>query len=106
MLSITSYTKMGLRVATLIGFLCSAISLLIALVYLILKLCNWQSFQAGYAPMILGIFVLGSLQLFFIGLLGEYILNINTRVIHRPLVVEEKRINFEEEEDQKEPEKK
>ena len=45
--------------------------------------------------MILGIFVLGSLQLFFIGLLGEYILNINTRVIHRPLVVEEKRINFE-----------
>ena len=96
MLSITSYTKMGLRVATLIGFICSAISLLIALTYLILKLCNWYSFQAGYAPMILGIFVLGSLQLFFIGLLGEYILNINTRVIHRPLVVEEKRINFEE----------
>lgn len=96
MLSITSYTKMGLRVATLIGFLCSAISLLIALIYLILKLCNWHNFQAGYVPMILGIFILGSLQLFFIGLLGEYILNINTRVIHRPLVVEEKRINFEE----------
>ena len=101
MLSITSYTKMGLRVATLIGFLCSAISLVIALVYLILKLCNWNNFQAGYAPMILGIFVLGSLQLFFIGLLGEYILNINTRVIHRPLVVEEKRINFEEDTEEK-----
>ena len=98
MLSITSYTKMGLRVATLLGFVCSAISLIIALVYLILKLCRWDQFQAGYAPMILGIFVLGSLQLFFIGLLGEYILNINTRVIHRPLVVEEKRINFEEDE--------
>lgn len=98
MLSITSYTKMGLRVATLLGFVCSAISLIIALVYLILKLCRWNQFQAGYAPMILGIFVLGSLQLFFIGLLGEYILNINTRVIHRPLVVEEKRINFEEDE--------
>lgn len=94
MLSITSYTKVGLRLATLLGFLCSGISLVIALVYLILKLCFWDSFQAGYAPMMLGIFVLGSLQLFFIGLLGEYILNINTRVIHRPLVVEEKRINF------------
>lgn len=95
MLSITSYTKMGLRLATLLGFACSAISLVIALVYLILKICNWDGFQAGYAPMILGIFVLGSLQLFFIGLLGEYILNINTRIIHRPLVVEEKRINFD-----------
>ena len=101
MLSITSYTKMGLRVATLLGFVCSAISLIIALVYLILKLCRWDQFQAGYAPMILGIFVLGSLQLFFIGLLGEYILNINTRVIHRPLVVEEKRINFDEEAEEK-----
>ena len=65
MLSITSYTKMGLRVATLLGFMSSAVSLLIALVYLILKLFRWQQFQAGYAPIILGIFVLGSLQLFF-----------------------------------------
>ena len=106
MLSITSYTKMGLRVATLLGFLSSAASLLIALIYLILKLCRWNQFQAGYVPIILGVFVLGSLQLFFIGLLGEYILNINTRVIHRPLVVEEKRINFEEEEEKKEPDTK
>ena len=95
MLSITSYTKVGLRLATLLGFVCSGISLLVALVYLVLKIFNWGSFQAGYTPMILGIFVLGSLQLFFIGLLGEYILNINTRVINRPLVVEEKRINFD-----------
>ena len=101
MLSITSYTKMGLRVATLIGFISSAVSLVIAFIYLILKLCFWHRFQAGYTPMILGVFILGSLQLFFIGLLGEYILNINTRVIHRPLVVEEKRINFEEKEDEK-----
>lgn len=96
MLSITSYTKVGLRLATLLGFLCSGVSMLIALIYLILKVVYWDSFQAGYAPMMLGIFVLGSLQLFFIGLIGEYILNINTRVIHRPLVVEEKRINFDE----------
>lgn len=97
MLSVTSYTKVGLRLATLLGFLCSGISLIIALIYLVLKLTNWYSFQMGSAPMLIGVFVLGSLQLFFIGLLGEYILNINTRVINRPLVVEEKRLNFNEE---------
>ena len=99
MLSVTSYTKVGLRWATLLGFLSSGISLLIALVYLIMKLVNWNGFQAGNTPLIIGVYVIGSLQLFFIGLLGEYILNINTRVIHRPLVVEEKRINFEETDD-------
>lgn len=97
MLSITSYTKVGLRLATFLGFLGSAVSLIIAFIYLVLKLTNWYGFQAGYAPLVIGVFVLGSLQLFFIGLLGEYILNINTRVIHRPLVVEEKRLNFDEE---------
>lgn len=96
MLSFTSYTKVGLRLATFLGFTCSALSLIIAFIYLILKLTHWYSFQAGYAPLVIGVFVIGSIQLFFIGLLGEYILNINTRVIHRPLVVEEKRINFDE----------
>lgn len=96
MLSITSYTKVGLRLATFLGFISSGISLLIAIIYLIMKLVNWSDFQAGNAPMILGIYVIGSLQLFFIGLLGEYVLNINMRVINRPLVIEEKRINFEE----------
>lgn len=95
MLSITSYTKVLLRLATLLGFLSSAVSLVVAFIYLIMKLTNWNQFSAGSAPMVIGVFVLGSLQLFFIGLLGEYILNINTRVIKRPLVVEEKRINFE-----------
>jgi glycosyltransferase involved in cell wall biosynthesis len=97
MLSITSYTKVGLRIATLLGFVSSGISLVVALAYLVMKLIRWHDFQAGNAPMIIGIYVIGSLQLFFIGLLGEYILNINTRVIKRPLVVEEKRINFDEE---------
>ena len=96
MLSFTSYTKVGLRLATFLGFVSSGVSLLVALIYLVMKLINWHNFQAGNAPMILGIYVIGSLQLFFIGLLGEYILNINTRVIKRPLVVEEKRINFED----------
>jgi len=95
MLSITSYTKIGLRLATLLGFISSGISMLVALFYLVMKLTNWNNFQAGNAPATIGIFVLGSLQLFFIGILGEYILNINTRVINRPVVVEEKRINFD-----------
>lgn len=97
MLSITSYTKVGLRLATMLGFLSSGVSLIVAFVYLILKLTNWHSFNAGNAPLLIGVYVIGSLQLFFIGLLGEYILNINTRVIHRPIVVEERRINFDNE---------
>ena len=96
MLSITSYTKIGLRLATLLGFVFSGLSMMVALIYLIMKVANWNNFQAGNAPATIGIFVLGSLQLFFIGLLGEYILNINTRVINRPVVVEEKRLNFTE----------
>lgn len=96
MLSFTSYTKVGLRLATLVGFVVGFISFCVAVIYLIMKLLYWDNFQAGYAPMIIGIFLLGSIQLFFIGFLGEYVLNINTRVIHRPIVIEEKRINFDE----------
>ncbi len=94
MLSFTSYTKVGLRLATIIGFVAGVISFIVAIVYTVLKLTRWDSFSAGYAPMVIGVFLLGSLQLFFIGFLGEYVLNINTRVIHRPVVVEEERINF------------
>lgn len=95
MLSFTSYTKIGLRIATIFGFICSLLSLGVALVYLILKLVYWDNFVAGMAPVLIGVFLMGSLQLFFIGLVGEYILNINKRVMHRPLVIEEERINFE-----------
>lgn len=94
MLSFTSYTKIGLRLATIFGFIFSAINMLVALVYLAAKLIWWDEFSLGTAPMLIGIFFTGSVQLFFLGLLGEYILNINTRSMHRPLVVEEKRINF------------
>ena len=96
MLSITSYTKIGLRIATFGGGIIAALSLIAALVYLILKLCNWYDFDAGMAPVTIGMFVLGSIQIFFIGFLGEYILNINERIMNRPLVVEEERINFDE----------
>ena len=96
MLSFTSYTKIGLRLATIFGFIISGISFLIALVYLALKLIYWDRFIAGTTPMLIGIFFMGGVQLFFIGLIGEYILNMNTRIINRPLVIEEKRINFDE----------
>ena len=98
MLSFTSYTKAGLRIATFLGFILSALSLFAALVYLVLKLIYWDQFPAGMIPVLLVVSVLGSVQLFFIGLLGEYIMSINQRVMKRPLVVEEERINFDTEE--------
>ena len=98
MLGITSYTKIGLRIATILGFMVSFLSIIVALVYLVLKLCMWDSFQAGIAPLIIGVFLLGGLQIFFIGFLGEYILKINQRLMHRPLVIEEERLNFNEKE--------
>lgn len=94
MLSFTSYTKIGLRIATIFGSIMSVLSLTIAFVYLILKIIYWDSFPAGNAPILIGVFVFSAIQLFFIGLLGEYILSINTRLMRRPLVIEEERINF------------
>ena len=101
MLSFTSYTKIGLRLATFSGGIIAGISFIIGCIYLILKLIYWDMFVAGMAPILIGIFFLGALQIFFIGFLGEYILAINARVMKRPLVVEEKRINFTEEADGK-----
>lgn len=95
MLSFTSYTKGGLRVATFAGFLISGVSFIVALVYLILKLMNWDSFAMGNAPILIGVFFFGGIQLLFTGLLGEYIMSMNVRIINRPLVIEEERINFE-----------
>lgn len=94
MISFTSYTKVGLRVAVFFGVIVSIISFIIGVVYLILKLIFWDTFVAGVAPMLIGIFFLGALQIFFIGIVGEYIMAINNRIMHRPLVIEEKRINF------------
>ena len=95
MLSFTSYTKIGLRLATFGGLIVSIISFIIGIIYLILKLMYWDRFSAGSAPILIGTFFLGAVQLFFIGFLGEYIMAINERVKNRPLVIEEKRINFD-----------
>lgn len=94
MLSFTSYTKIGLRLSTFIGFGIAFISVLISLIYLVMKLIFWNTFVAGTAPILIGMFFLGAVQLIFLGLLGEYILSINQRVMNRPLVIEEERINF------------
>lgn len=96
MLSFTSYTKIGLRLATFLGAICAAVSIIVAIIYFILKLVYWDRFTAGMVPLILLVSFLGSLQLFFIGLMGEYILSMNKRLMNRPLVVEEERINFDE----------
>lgn len=95
MLSITSYTKAGLRLATIFGSICAAVSMIVAVVYLVMKLRYWDRFMAGMAPMLIGMCFLGSVQIFFIGMVGEYILSINQRIMRRPLVVEEERINFD-----------
>ncbi|MCX4321427.1 MAG: glycosyltransferase family 2 protein [Lachnospiraceae bacterium] len=95
MLSITSYTKIGLRLCTFSGILTGGISFIIGIAYLIMKLVRWNSFQVGTAPILIGMFMLGAIELFFIGMIGEYILSINQRVMKRPLVVEEERLNFE-----------
>lgn len=96
MLGITSHSKVPLRLATMAGFAMSGVSLFISLVYLVYKLISWHEFAVGQAPILFGIFFFGSVQLFFIGLLGEYIGSIQTQVMNRPMVVEEERINFDE----------
>lgn len=95
MLSVTSYTKAGLRLATILGGVSCGLSMAVALVYLVMKLMYWDRFVAGMAPMLIGMLFLGSVQIFFIGMVGEYVLAINSRVMKRPLVIEEERINFE-----------
>lgn len=96
MLSFTSYTKIGLRLATFMGMGCGIVSAVIGIIYLILKLIFWNRFVAGMAPIMIGMFFLGSVQLFFLGFLGEYILSMNQRIMNRPLVIEEERIGFED----------
>ena len=102
MLSFTSYTKIGLRIATFLGAACAGLSVIVAIIYFILKLIYWNRFQAGMVPLIILVSLTSSLQLFFIGLLGEYILSMNKRLMNRPLVVEEERLNFKPEKPEQE----
>ena len=95
MLGLTNHSKVPLRLATFAGLGVSALSFLTAFGYLIYKLLYWDSFQLGTAPLVIGMFFIGAVQLVFIGVLGEYIGAIHTQVLRRPPVVEKERINFE-----------
>jgi glycosyltransferase involved in cell wall biosynthesis len=94
MLGVTSYTKIPLRLATMLGFISAFLSFVVGLVYLVYKLIDWQNFSLGLAPVIIGLFFMGSIQLFFLGIVGEYIGSIYTLAVRRPLVIEKERINF------------
>lgn len=95
MLGITNHSKVPLRLATMAGFALSIMALVVAVAYLVLKLAWWDTFDLGLAPLVIGVYFLGAVQLFFIGLLGEYIGAIHTQVHKRPLAVERERINFD-----------
>lgn len=95
MLGITNHSKVPLRLATMLGFMLSGISLLVAIGYFLAKLLFWNTFTMGIAPLVIGLFFFSSVQLFFIGIIGEYIGSIHTQVLKRPLVIEKERINFD-----------
>jgi len=95
MLGITNHSKVPLRLATMSGFGLSMLSLAVAIGYAVYKLVHWTRFSVGMAPVVIGLFFFASVQLFFIGVVGEYIGAIHTQVLKRPLVVEKERINFD-----------
>ncbi|MFZ2538172.1 MAG: glycosyltransferase family 2 protein [Oscillospiraceae bacterium] len=98
MLGITSYTKTLMRITTFLGGLLGILSILLATFVFVNKLMNWDTYPIGIPTIIIGVFFIGAVQLFFTGILGEYILSINTRTLKRPLVIPEKKLNFEVEE--------
>jgi polyisoprenyl-phosphate glycosyltransferase len=95
MLGFVNHSKFPLRMASFIGFVIAFASLLVGIGYFIYKLIFWNSFQAGMAPIVIGLFFFAAVQLFFIGIIGEYIGAIYTQIKKRPLVVEKERINFD-----------
>jgi polyisoprenyl-phosphate glycosyltransferase len=98
MLGFTNHSKIPLRLATLLGFGCATVSLAVAIIYFGYKLLYWDQFELGQAPVVVGIFFFASVQLFFLGIVGEYVGSIHTYVQKRPLVIERERINFDAEE--------
>lgn len=95
MLGVTNLSKVPLRLVTGLGFITALLSVSIALGYLIYKLLFWNDFSVGMAPLVIGLFFLGAVQLLALGIVGEYIGAIHTQVMNRPLVIEQERINFE-----------
>ena len=94
MLGIIKHSKLPLRILTFVGLITSFLSLIVATVYLFLKLFNWESFEIGIAPLVIGFFFIASIQIFLLGFIGEYVMNILTHSRKLPLVIEKERINF------------
>ncbi|HOX22464.1 MAG TPA: hypothetical protein PLL10_03295 [Elusimicrobiales bacterium] len=94
LLGLTSHSKAPLRLAVIMGFASAVLSLGVAVFYLVYKLIFWQTFALGLAPLVVGLFFFSSVQLFFLGIVGEYVGSIHTYVQNRPLVIEKERINF------------
>ena len=94
MLGLTSHSKIPLRLATFSGFIISFFSFLVGIGYFIYKLIFWDHFELGMAPLVIGIFFFSAVQLFFIGIIGEYVGSIHTQALKRPLVIEKERINI------------
>lgn len=95
MYNFVTYTTIGLRLATFIGAIMAFCSVLVAIIYFIYKLTHWNAFSVGMAPLVIGVFFIGAIQLIFLGIMGEYIMAINTKIKKKPRVMEEKRINFD-----------
>ena len=96
MMGLTSHSRVPLRLATMAGFLLGALSLVVALGYLVAKLLFWNSFALGQAPVLIGVFLFGSIQMFLVGMLGEYIGAIHAQIHPRPWVIERERLNFDD----------
>jgi glycosyltransferase involved in cell wall biosynthesis len=92
---IVNHSRIPLRLATIVGFFSSVVSLATALVYFVMKILFWYQLPIGVAPVIIGLFCVASVQLFFMGVLGEYVGSIYVQVRNRPLVIEQERINFD-----------
>jgi polyisoprenyl-phosphate glycosyltransferase len=95
MMGLTSHSRVPLRLATMAGFTLGVFSLIVASLYLVAKLIFWNSFALGQAPVLIGVFFFGSVQMFFVGILGEYIGAIHAQVHPRPWVIERERLNFD-----------
>ena len=93
-LGIVKHSKLPLRIVTFVGFIASVISILIAIIFFVRKLLNWNAYEVGIAPLIIGLFITASIQIFLLGFIGEYVMNILTQTRKLPLVVEKERINF------------
>jgi dolichol-phosphate mannosyltransferase len=94
MLGMVSHSKVPIRIVAFLGFVLGFLSVLAGIIFLILKLMFWYYFPIGIAPIVIGVFFLFGIQLFFIGIIGEYIGSIHTYLQHKPIVVEKERINF------------